>query len=246
MTQSAKDEAKFLDTRLDDETAAVLEKWNLAILGAALLHDADHIRQAIRWHYKIPMQLWIINLAVYVLPTVAEFLLKNKRTSSFLTVAANGIVTSAAFLKVHLFKPTTDIWGAWNYNYFKLAKGVWHEGQFIKGIDWIDWALLLDLPAVAIPACMTAIKKRREFKQNLLEAGAETAAAAAAALRAVFGVKGMAVQADGTLTAYLWSIGVDGRDLAAACAGAGCATARSAWTFSPRSRPRSSISTALT
>ena len=49
MTQSAKDEAKFLDTRLDDETAAVLEKWNLVILGAALLHDADHIRQAIRW-----------------------------------------------------------------------------------------------------------------------------------------------------------------------------------------------------
>lgn len=117
MTQSVKDEAKFLDTRLDDETAAVLEKWNLVILGAALLHDADHIRQAIRWRYKIPMQLWIINLAVYVLPTVAEFLLKNKRTSSFLTVAANGIVTSAAFLKVHLFKPTTDIWGAWNYNY---------------------------------------------------------------------------------------------------------------------------------
>ena len=137
MTQSVKDEAKFLDTRLDDETAAVLEKWNLVILGAALLHDADHIRQAIRWRYKIPMQLWIINLAVYVLPTVAEFLLKNKRTSSFLTVAANGIVTSAAFLKVHLFKPTTDIWGAWNYNYFKLARGVWHEGQFIKGIDWI-------------------------------------------------------------------------------------------------------------
>ena len=31
----------------------------------------------------------------------------------------------------------------------------------------------LDLPAVAIPACMTAIKKRREFKQNLLEAGEE-------------------------------------------------------------------------
>ena len=83
MTQSVKDEAKFLDTRLDDETAAVLEKWNLAILGAALLHDADHIRQAIRWHYKIPLQLWVINLAVYVLPTVAEFLLKNKRASSF-------------------------------------------------------------------------------------------------------------------------------------------------------------------
>ena len=39
----------------------------------------------------------------------------------------------------------------------------------------------------------------------------------------MFGVKGVAVQADGTLTAYLWPIGVDGRDLAAACAVAGCA-----------------------
>ena len=61
-------------------------------------------------------------------------------------------------------------------------------------------------------------------EQDLLpaEADAETAAAADA-LRAVFGVKDVAVQADGTLTAYLWPIGVDGRDLAAACADAGCA-----------------------
>ena len=55
------------------------------------------------------------------------------------------------------------------------------------------------------------------------EADAETAAAAADALRAVFGVKDVAVQAGGTLTAYLWPIGVDGRDLAAVCADAGCA-----------------------
>lgn len=78
-------------------------------------------------------------------------------------------------------------------------------------------------------AAIAARVKRAGFRvpveeQDLLpaEADAETAAAAAA-LRAVFGVKGVAVQADGTLTAYLWPIGVDGRDLAAACAGAGCA-----------------------
>ncbi len=171
MTQSAKDEAKFLDTRIDDETASFVEKWNLAILAAALLHDADHIRQAVKWNYKIPLQLWIINLAVYVLPTVSEFLVRNKRSSSFMTVAASGIVTSAAFLKVHLWKPTTDIWGVWNHNYFKLAKGVWHEGQFIKGIDWIDWALLLDLPAVSIPACIASLKKRKEMKEKLLTEG---------------------------------------------------------------------------
>ena len=171
MTKSQKDEAKFLDTRIDDETASFIEKWNLAILAAALLHDADHIRQAVKWKYKIPLQLWIINLAVYVLPTVSEFLIRNKRSSSFMTVVSSGIVTSAAFLKVHLWKPTTDIWGVWNNNYFNLAKGVWHEGQFIKGIDWIDWALLLDLPAVSIPACIASLKKRKEVKEKLLAEG---------------------------------------------------------------------------
>lgn len=79
-------------------------------------------------------------------------------------------------------------------------------------------------------AAIAARVKRAGFRvpveeQDLLpaEADAETATAAADALRAVFGVKGVTVQADGTLTAYLWPIGVDGRDLAAACAGAGCA-----------------------
>ena len=61
MTQSVKDEAKIPGYCLDDETAAVLEKVEPGHPpGAALLHDADHIRQAIRWRYKvIPMQLWI-------------------------------------------------------------------------------------------------------------------------------------------------------------------------------------------
>lgn len=81
-----------------------------------------------------------------------------------------------------------------------------------------------DLAAVAARVRRAGFRVPVE-EQDLLpaEADAETAAAAAAALRAVFGVKGVAVQADGTLTAYLWPIGVDGRDLAAACAGAGCA-----------------------
>ena len=80
-----------------------------------------------------------------------------------------------------------------------------------------------DLAAIAARVRRAGFRVPVE-EQDLLpaEADAETAAAAAA-LRAVFGVKGVAVQADGTLTACLWPIGVDGRDLAAACAGAGCA-----------------------
>ena len=81
-----------------------------------------------------------------------------------------------------------------------------------------------DLAAIAVRVRRAGFRVPVE-EQDLLpaEADAETAAAAADALRAVFGVKGVAAQADGTLTAYLWPIGMDGRDLAAACAGAGCA-----------------------
>lgn len=78
-------------------------------------------------------------------------------------------------------------------------------------------------------AAIAARVKRAGFRvpveeRDLLPAEADAAktAAAADALRAVFGVKDAAVQADGALTAYLWPIGVDGRDLAAACADAGC------------------------
>ena len=46
MTKSQKDEAKFLDTRIDDETASALEKWNLAILAVALLHDPEIISES--------------------------------------------------------------------------------------------------------------------------------------------------------------------------------------------------------
>lgn len=97
-------------------------------------------------------------------------------------------------------------------------------------------------------AAIAARVKRAGFRvpveeRDLLpaEADAEMAAAAADALRAVFGVKDVTAQADGTLTAYLWPIGVDGRDLVAACADAGCAAAtqirrsKSAWTCSKRS-----------
>lgn len=77
-----------------------------------------------------------------------------------------------------------------------------------------------DLAAIAARVRRAGFRVPVE-EQDLLPA--ETAAAAADALRAVFGVKDVAVQADGTLTAYLWPIGVDGRDLAAACADVGCA-----------------------
>lgn len=110
-----KKEAKFLSTRMDDKTAASVGLANMMVLGATLAHDGDHFYQAFRWKYKIPLQLLAINLAVYVMPAISTFLTKNKRASATWLVMAEGIITSAAFLKVHLWKPTTDVWGAWNY-----------------------------------------------------------------------------------------------------------------------------------
>lgn len=88
-----------------------------------------------------------------------------------------------------------------------------------------------DLAAIAARVRRAGFRVPVE-EQDLLPAEAD----AADALRAVFGVKDVAVQADGTLTAYLWPIGVDGRDLAAACAAATrIRSSKSAWICSKRS-----------
>ena len=103
------------------------------------------------------------------MPAISTFLTKNKRASATWLVMAEGIITSAAFLKVHLWKPTTDVWGAWNYNYFKLNKGVMHEGQWLQGINWIDWALLFILPVMSTPAFILANKNRKELEAQAAE-----------------------------------------------------------------------------
>ena len=161
-----KKEAKFLQIRMDEETAAKVRLANLLVLGATLAHDGDHFYQAYRWKYRIPLQLLAINMAVYVMPTISEFLIKNKRASATGLVMAEGIITSAAFLKVHMWKPTTDVWGVWNNNYFKLNKGVTHEGQWIQGINAIDWALLFILPVASTPAFLIAKKARKALEEK--------------------------------------------------------------------------------
>lgn len=161
-----KEEAKFLSTKMDDETAAAVKLANMLVLGATLAHDGDHFYQAFRWKYRIPLQLLVINMAVYVMPTISEFLIKMKRSSATGLVMAEGIITSAAFLKVHLWKPTTDVWGVWNNNYFKLNKGIMYDGKWMQGINWIDWALLFILPVASTPTYLIASKKRKELKEK--------------------------------------------------------------------------------
>ena len=68
-----------------------------------------------------------------------------------------------------------------------------------------------DLAAIAARVKRAGFRvpvEERDLLPAEADADAEMAAAAADALRAVFGVKDVTAQADGTLTAYLWPIGV--------------------------------------
>lgn len=44
-----------------------------------------------------------------------------------------------------------------------------HEGQWLQGINWIDWALLFILPAASTPAFILANKKRKELEAQAAE-----------------------------------------------------------------------------
>lgn len=87
---------------------------------AVLIHDGDHIRQALNWGYHIPLAIWALNLTVYIFPFVTVFLAKSRRMSVTLVGAVGGIFTSASFVILHLCGSATGLWGVWNFSYFEL------------------------------------------------------------------------------------------------------------------------------
>ena len=96
MSEKEKAAAKLLDTRLSDKIAKKMCTCAVIMLIAVLIHDGDHIRQAYKWTYSIPLSLWALNLTVYVLPVVSIFLAKSKRFSATLVSAIAGVFTSAS------------------------------------------------------------------------------------------------------------------------------------------------------
>ena len=166
MSQKDKQTMELLDKKLDEKTAKTLMTWAIVMVIAALIHDGDHIRQAFNWHYTIPLQLWIINLVVYVLPVVTIFLIKTRRISACLVLFAAGLVTSCGFVILHLCGSATGIWGIWNYSYFELIRGVTYEGVYYQGIDWLSWVLLFHVPCCCLPGSYVGLKKYIEIKRS--------------------------------------------------------------------------------
>lgn len=108
---SNKQTAAMLDKKLDEKTAHTMFICGVVMVIAVLIHDGDHIRQAINWGYHIPLAIWALNLTVYIFPVITIFLAKSRRMSATLVGAIGGIFTPASFLGLHLFGSATGLWG---------------------------------------------------------------------------------------------------------------------------------------
>ena len=157
MSSKEKNAVRLLDTKLDAKTTKTMVICAVIMLVSVLIHDGDHIRQAVNWGYTIPLSLWALNLIVYVLPVVSIFLARSRRMSATLVSALGGIVTSLSFVVLHCFGSSSGLnWGIWNFTYFELIEGVWYDAgngmQFYQGVDTLSWILLFQCRCSACPA----------------------------------------------------------------------------------------------
>ena len=156
--------AKFLDKKLDKSVIKTVTTCAVIMIIAILIHDGDHIRQALNWGYSIPLSLWALNLTVYVLPVITLFLAKSGSASATLVGAVAGVFTTASFLILHLCGSFTGNWGVWNFSYFDLMKGVTYNGVYYQGVDWLSWVLLIHIPVFCLPCSWKCFKEYKKLK----------------------------------------------------------------------------------
>ncbi len=157
---------KTLNVKLDNKSLKTLWICAIIILSSILMHDIDHIRQAVNWGYSIPFALLVLNLVVYILPVVSIFLIKMNRMSSTLVTCFTGIFTSLGFLIIHLCGAFSGLWGVWNYSYFELIKGVTYNGVYYQGVDVWSWIFLFEVPLLCIPSSIVSLNTFFKIKKN--------------------------------------------------------------------------------
>ena len=164
----SKQDQKLFVKQLDQKIGSSYQKkliiGAVVMIVAVLMHDGDHIRQALNWKYSIPMSLWVLNLTVYVLPVISLFLARMERYSATIVSGIAGIFTSASFLIIHLFGSASGLWGVWNYSYFELIKGVTYEGVFYQGVDFISWIFLFEVPVLCLPVSFLSFQYAKQLK----------------------------------------------------------------------------------
>jgi hypothetical protein len=108
----------------------VILRANMAMIAMVVIHDTDHVRQAANWCYTIGLDLWLVNISVYVPSLVALALSWRSPRGAGVATMVNGLLVGAAFSEVHLWRPSIPVWGIWNDNFFVL------------GADRISWTIL--------------------------------------------------------------------------------------------------------
>ena len=166
MSENKKKVIKLLEQKLDGQISRILMGCCLVILLSILMHDGDHIRQAINWGYSIPLSLLVLNLVVYLLPVISIFLTKMQRASASLVTAFAGVFTTAGFLIIHLCGAFSGLWGVWNFSYFELMKGITWQGVYYQGVDWISWVFLFEVPVLCLPSSWIAFLQYRKLKKE--------------------------------------------------------------------------------
>lgn len=141
---------------LDSKSKQILRYANLMMIVTIIIHDCDHVRQALCLNYQIGLNLWLVNISVYIPSLIALFLIfKNKKSASIAT-SANGLLVAAAFAEVHLWRPSLKVWGLWNKNFFLL------------GADAISWSILAITIFVGVGVAMAGTYVRgRTSLQNI-------------------------------------------------------------------------------
>ncbi|MNP35948.1 hypothetical protein D3C76_1293030 [compost metagenome] len=149
---------KGLNGKISKESIKILKIANIVMLLMIVIHDIDHIRQAIDWGYRFTFALLAVNCLVYLTNFIAFLLARQGRFSSAIVTCIGGINTAISFAKVHLLGPSIDVWGPWNATFFEL------------GADAISWWILVITVAVGAGVAMAGMyvlglekAKRREI-----------------------------------------------------------------------------------
>jgi hypothetical protein len=126
------------ETNLDQKGFKILLFANAIMILTIIVHDADHVRQAMGWSYRIGPTLWLINMLVYIPNGSALALTFLRRGSAAIATSAGSLLIAASFAETHLWRPSLQVWGIWNRSFFEL------------GVDAISWSILAATIAVGV------------------------------------------------------------------------------------------------
>jgi hypothetical protein len=136
---------RMMNRKLESDSIKILKIANIVMLVMILIHDGDHIRQAIGWGYRFPIALLAINCIVYAPNLIALLLSRQGRFSGAVLTCIGGINTGISFAKIHLLGASVKVWGPWN------------ESFFVLGADAISWWILVFTVVVGVGVAMAGM-----------------------------------------------------------------------------------------